>query len=445
MYFLEVNEELTEMKVAEIIQAFKTRELPQLEKRYKYFKGDQEIMRKTVNDETKPNNRIVTNFCDNIVSTYSGYLTGIDITYSSDEDIEAIQDILNYNDVGTEDTQLLEDALTFGVAYEICWVDEEGKQRFKTLDPRQCIPVYYNSLEEDLAAVIRFYSVSNTNLLDADFYIDVYDERETRSYRTDSGFSSFQLLDYVPNFYQQVPITVFTLNREAESAFDKVITLQDAYNTLLSSETDDFQAFCDAYLVLEGIDDIDEQSLSLMRTNRVLALPNGGNASFLYKTISDTQVENMLDRIEMNIRKISATPDFTDSSFGTQSGVAIKYKLINFENKASKIEKAMTKALQRRIELICSILSLTIGEEVWRDVKIIFTRNLPIDYQDLASMVNQLRGLVSQKTLIAQIPFIQDIDAEMELVQEEQEASAALYNFSSGNEEEEVDDELLKR
>lgn len=120
MYFLNVNEELTEMKVAEIIQAFKTRELPQLEKRYRYYKGDQEIMRKTVNNDTKPNNKIVTNFCDNIVTTYSGYLTGIDITYSSDDDIEAIQDVLNYNDVATEDTQLLEDALTFGVAYEVC-------------------------------------------------------------------------------------------------------------------------------------------------------------------------------------------------------------------------------------------------------------------------------------------------------------------------------------
>ena len=181
-----------------------------------------------------------------------------------------------------------------------------------------------------------------------------------------------------------------------------------------------------------------------MRTNRVLALPDGGTASFLYKNISDTQVENMLDRIETNIRKISATPDFTDSSFGTQSGVAIKYKLINFENKASKIEKVMTKALQRRIELICSILSITNGEDIWRDINIIFTRNLPIDYQDLASMVNQLRGLVSQKTLISQIPFIQNIDAEMELVEEEKAATADLYNFSSlGKEVEE--DELLER
>ena len=303
------------------------------------------------------------------------------------------------------------------------------------MDPRQCIPVYYNSLEETLAAVIRFYSVSNTSLLETEYYVDVYDARETRSYKANSGFSGFTLLDYVPNFYQQVPITIFPLNREWESAFDKIITLQDAYNTLLSSETDDFESFCDAYLVLEGIDDIDEESLHLMRTNRVLALPDGGKASFLYKNISDTQVENMLDRIETNIRKISCTPDFTDNAFGTSSGVAIKYKLINFENRASKIEKAMTKALQRRIELICSILSITNGEQIWRDIQIIYTRNLPIDYQDLASMLNQLRGLVSTRTLIAQIPFVQDIDAEMELVAEEDEAKTALYDFSVGTEE----------
>ena len=33
---------------------------------------------------------------------------------------------------------------------------------------------------------------------------------------------------------------------------DLVMTLQDAYNKLLSSEVDDFESFCDAYLVLKG-------------------------------------------------------------------------------------------------------------------------------------------------------------------------------------------------
>lgn len=265
------------------------------------------------------------------------------------------------------------------------------------------------------------------------------------SYKSDSSFTSFELIDMVPNFYQQVPVNVFPLNDEWESIFDKIMTLQDAYNTLLSSEVDDFEAFVMAYLVLQGIDDVDPEQLHLMRMNRVLQLPDGGSASFLTKNISDTQISNMLENIQQSIREISACPDFTDSAFGTSSGVAIKYKLINFENRAAAIEKAMTKALQRRIELICSILHLTSGESAWRDIQIIFTRNLPVDYQDITTMINQLRGLVSSKTLIAQLPFIQDIDAEMDAVQKEQEANAALYNFSSGASEEVDEDELLER
>jgi SPP1 family phage portal protein len=265
------------------------------------------------------------------------------------------------------------------------------------------------------------------------------------SYKSDSSFTSFELIDMVPNFYQQVPVNVFPLNDEWESIFDKIMTLQDAYNTLLSSEVDDFEAFVMAYLVLQGIDDVDPEQLHLMRMNRVLQLPDGGSASFLTKNISDTQISNMLENIQQSIREISACPDFTDSAFGTSSGVAIKYKLINFENRAAAIEKAMTKALQRRIELICSILHLTSGESAWRDIQIIFTRNLPVDYQDITTMINQLRGLVSNKTLIAQLPFIQDIDAEIDAVQKEQEANAALYNFSSGASEEVDEDELLEK
>lgn len=58
-------------------------------------------------DAGKPCNRIVTNYCYNIVQNYLGYLTGIDIAYQSDKDFEEIQNILNYNDVRTEDSEYL--------------------------------------------------------------------------------------------------------------------------------------------------------------------------------------------------------------------------------------------------------------------------------------------------------------------------------------------------
>lgn len=283
--------------------------------------------------------------------------------------------------------------------------------------------------------------MDNTDLINSQFYVDVYSAREVASYKSDSSFTSFQRTEFVPNYYGQVQVNVFPLNEEWESIFDKVMSLQDAYNTLLSSEVDDFEAFVMAYLVLQGIDDVDPEALHLMRTNRVLQLPDGGSAEFLTKNISDTQISNMLDNIRDSIREISACPDFNDNSFGTSSGVAIKYKLINFENRAAAIEKQMVKALQRRIELICSILSLTAGEDTWRDIQIIFTRNLPVDYADITSMINQLRGIVSNRTLISQLPFITDIDSEIELVEEQNAANASLYNFSSsGNEVEEEEE-----
>lgn len=214
MYFINENEKLTTTKIGEIINIFRTNELPKMTKYLNYYLGKQEIASKQVNDDTKPCNRIVTNYCNNIVATYNGFMTGKDITYSSDEDITAIQDILNYNDVSSEDSLLLKNALIYGVAYECMWIDADGNQRFTALDPKECIPIYYNTLEQELAYVIRFFVVDNTDLLNSQFYIDVYSAKEKVSYKSDSSFSTFQLLDMVPNFYQQVPVTVFPLNEE---------------------------------------------------------------------------------------------------------------------------------------------------------------------------------------------------------------------------------------
>lgn len=267
----------------------------------------------------------------------------------------------------------------------------------------------------------------------ADYYVDVYDEREVVSYKANQNYSGLEVMDYKPNFYGQVPITVFYFNEQRESIFDKVISLQNAYNTLVSAEIDNFEAFVDCYLALTGVEP-NEDELHLMRTNRVLILPEGGTAEFLNKNINDTQIENMLNNIRQSIRDIAACPDFNDNAFGTSSGIAIRYKLLNFENKASQIEKAMTKALQRRIELICSILTITGGEEMWRDIQIVFTRNLPVDTDALVAEINSLRGLVSDKTLLAQVPFVVDIDAEMEAIAEQ---NALNPYFTPGNDNEE--------
>ena len=432
--FLIKKEDLNLIELGKIISQFMQKDLPKMNRYYNYYKGKQAISYKAPTDVGKPCNKVCVNYCSNCVETYLGYMTGIDVSYQSDETFEPVQDVLNYNDVHSMDSQMLRNALIFGRACEINWVDEDGEARFKELDPRECIDVYDDTLDQNLLYGIRFYSADYVDATSEEYIVEVYDDKVCRKYLSTMGFSSFTLIDEVPHYFGQVPMTFFSLNNDSDSIFDQIMSLNDAYNDLISGEVDSWDAFADAYLILKGVT-ADEDDLTDMKKNRVLMVDTDSEVSYLTKNVSDTQVENMLNNINDQIHKIALFPDFNDDKFMAQSGIAMRYKLIGFENQASSIESEMRKALQKRIELICAILNLTEGsDDYWRDVQIIFTRNLPQNDTELASLVNTLRGIVSTETLLSLLPFIKDPVAEMERVQKEKQLNMSLYSF--GNTEE---------
>ena len=391
-------------------------------------------MKKQATDLGKPCNKVVVNYCYNIVQNYRGYLTGIDIAYSSDKNIDQVFEVLNYNDVKQEDSNYLQDALVYGCAYEIAYIDEWGKHRFKTLDPKNVIPIYDDTLDQDLVYCIRFWS---NKIADKDFYIvEVYSKSEIKTYKSDMGFQTFELVKEEPHYFGMVPITVFELNNDRVSIFDQIMTLQDAYNKLLSAEVDDFESFADAYLVLKGMMGTDPEDLADMKRNRALLLDNDAEASYLTKNISDTQIQNMLNNINDNIHKIANSPDFNSDKFMAQTGIAMRFKLVQFENASSAIEAEMRKALQRRIELICAIGNIKGDNLSFDDVKITFTRNLPTNLTETAQVVNSLRGLVSDQTLLSLLPFVEDSQAELDRLNQQKQMNMDMYSFTPGNEEE---------
>ena len=376
----------------------------------------------------------MTNYCHSIVETYNGYLTGIDVAYTSNNDIDSVQEVLNYNDVHSVDSELLRNALIAGTAYEIAYIDEDGEERFKVLDSREVIPVYDNTLNQELKYAIRFYKADLVN--GDEYYVEVYDSKLIRTYRSSMGFKSFQLVKEEPHYFQQVPIVVFDLNADRESIFAQIMSLQDAYNELQSGEVDSWNAFADAYIIMKGVT-ANEEDLVEAKQSRVFMIDSDADISYLTKNINDTQIQNMLVDINNNIHKIANCPDFSQESFGTTSGIALRYRLLGFENVASSIEANMRKALQKRIELITTILNLKGGDSMWRDTKIQFTRNLPVNVEETTNIVNSLRGLVSDETLLTLLPFITDAEAELEKLKAQQEANMAMYSFPTGDDNKE--------
>ena len=413
-----------------MISRFNLNNKPRLDKYKNYYDGVHSILEKKYNDPNKPCNRTVTNYCRNIADNYVGYMAAPGhITYHSDQDIENIMDILRYNDYQTEDADFLTNALVYGTAAELMYVDGEGKTRFKQINPAQCFGVYDDSLSGDLIYFIRFYKVNEWD--DSDIYnVDVYSDTSIQTYAMEGMNGDLKFIQETPHYFSQCPANIFYLPDE-KNIFDCVMSLQDSANELLSGEIDDFSAFCDAYLCLEGVDaDIDD--INLMKENRVMLVPVGAKAYYLTKSANDSQVENILKRIHDSIYRIAQCPDFSSETFvgGVSSGIAIQYRLTGMENRAALIEGAMKKALQRRIEIICGIASLKLGEEVFRDIEINFVRNIPADEAAQINMINALKGTVSDETLLSQLSFIADPAVEVERVNEQKKANMNLYSLS---------------
>lgn len=439
MFYINKDAELNIELLQKMINRFRVNVEPKLHKYKNYYDGLQNILNKSYADSSKPCNKTVINYCKNIVDSYTGYLaTPSYISYHSQNDIEDIMDILRYNDYQAEDADFLLNALIYGTAAELMYHDSQSKTRFKLINPTQCFGVYDDSLAGDLIYFVRMYKVNDWDNTDI-YNVDVYSDISIKHYKMSGNNGYLEFIAEEPHYFSQCPANIFNLPDE-KSIFDCIISLQDAANELLSSEIDDYSAFCDAYLLLIGAD-ADAEDILAMKQNRVLILPDGANAQWLTKNASDTQVENILRRIHDSIYRIAQCPDFSSESFvgGVSSGIAIKYRLTGMETRAAKIAAEMKKALQRRVEIICGVASLKLGEEVFRDIDIDFKRNIPEDLTSTINLINSLKGSVSDATLLGQLPFIDDVNNELEALEAQKMRNMDLYSFAptSGADEEE--------
>ena len=384
-----------------------------------------------MSDPSKPNNKIANAYASYITDTLVGYFIGEPVTYTSNDNV-LIQDlnmILEYNDEADENAELAKNASIYGVAYEMLYLSEEDKMiRFKSLNPKEVIPIFDKTVEQNLLAVMRYYE--DYDYVEDNTYtiVEVIDSKMVRRYKLDTGLS---LLEEYPHYFSMVPVAIFKNNEDETGDFEQVISLIDAYDKMESDSLNDFEYFVDAYLALYGFT-ADAEDIAQMKENRVLLMDEGTSAEWLIKQTSDAYVENMKNRLDKDIHKFAKCPNMSDEEFASNaSGIAIKFKLLGTENLVSIKERKFKRGLQQRLELMSMINSVLREGFDWRAIDIVFTRNIPSNDTDIANMVNTLKDIVSEETLLAQIPFVEDVQTELEKLKKEREENKELNPFFS--------------
>jgi SPP1 family phage portal protein len=411
-----IDGELTEQKILDFVAAHKIKRT-HLTNNQNYYLGKHDIQKKKRSNPNVPNNRIVNNYPKYITDVNVGYLVGRPISYSSqnEELMDRIQSILDLNNESDTNHELAKASSVFGVAFELMYQNEDGDTRFYPISPLELIEVYDYSIEPKLVAAIRYYNVGEREV------VEVYTTSQIKTYYLADNELTF--LDEVEHFFGDVPVNVFENNHERKSDFEDVITLVDAYNKVQSSTLDDLEQFTDSYLMLVGYD-VSSEDVAKLRESRVLALQADGDAKWLEKSVNDSWIENYKTRLADDIHKFSNTPDMGDDKFGTQnSGVALKYRLLSLEQNRVNKERKFRKGLMRRLRLLANILNIKGQNVSHMDIIPQFSSNLPQNEFELTQMVTNLRNIVSEQTLLGLLPFVEDVQEEINRKQNQSETN----------------------
>lgn len=117
-------------------------------------------------------------------------------------------------------------------------------------------------------------------------------------------------------------------------------------------------------------------------------------------------------------------PNMSDNNFvGNSSGVAIRYKLLAFEQNIKNKERYMEKGLMERFKLYNNFLvtKSKMSEVPVEEVDAVFKRNLPSNDFETSQMINNLSDLVDSETLLTQLSFIKDASEIVEAKKKEDE------------------------
>lgn len=409
----------------------------------RYFRNKNDILFKDIHQDGRienplrnADNRIPRNFYGLLVNQKASYLFTAPPLFDvgSNSANLTISDILgdSYAKVCKD---LCINASNSGVGWLHYWCSDEKQFEYAVVDSKQIIPVWSTHLNKKLLAVLRVYK----NIDDEGSAWDIYEywtDKECSSYKKPAGelveealqpymqFSFYDGLEEQTNIYThefaRVPFIPFFNNNINSSDLDNVKLHIDAYDKVYSGFVNDLEDIQEVIFLLTnyGGEDLN-QFLSEIKKYKTVEFDSAGpdDKSGLSTLTIDIPVEareKLLDMTRKAIFEQGQGVDPQPQDFGNASGVALKYLYSLLELKAGLMETEFKLGFGELVRAICRFENLECKKiiQTW-------TRTAITNDSELADICNKSVGVISNKTIIKNHPFVEDADAELKELEKE--------------------------
>ena len=434
----------------------------------RYYRAENDILNRKmlryenerwVKDETKANNRLAHGFMRNLVDDKINYLLlkPLAMTCEDEEYLKAVKQTLGRR-FQKRLAQLGYEASNKGIAWLHPYINSAGEFKIMRIPSEQCIPIWIDNDHEELEAFIRYYDVevyegkekrivtkiefhtadgveyyekapSGEVILDAEKYLDVEGDGILLPHFT---------VDGEPGTWDRVPFIPFKNNDMELPDLQFVKTLIDDYDRTRSDISNLLEEVRSVIFALRGYggENLGDfmRDLAHYRAVKLDADEHAG-IDLLQAKIDIDAAQKHWEALKKDIFDFGQGVDEDKDKIGNApSGIALRFLYSNLDLKCNTLEEWFKWGFEQLLYFVNryhEIMKLPVSD---KEIKIVFNRDIAVNESQAITDCLNSKGIISDKTIIANHPWVEDIEEELKQIEEENKSDEPPM-FGEGDEE----------
>lgn len=407
-----------------------------------------------------PNNRIVNNQYALMVDQKTNYLVGKPFTMNCENKTyvdllskvfnRSFQRLLKY---------VCEDSLNGGIGWLYPYYDDKGRLAFKHYPAYDILPFWKDDDHTILDCAIRLYPqevwngyqkeiVEKVEIFKSDGLWRYIYQNDMLTPDVDAGEHEnyFAVVDgegSVEEYnWTEIPLIPFKYNKQELPLINRVKTLQDGINTMLSDFENNMQE--DARNTILILKNYDGQDLGEFRRNLstfgAVKVRDDGGVETLQVEINAENYKGILELLKKSLIENARGYDAKDDRLsGNPNQMNIQSMYSDIDLDANGMETEFQAAFEELLWFINQDFNNRgLGDYEGAELQIVFNRDILINETESIENCAKSVGILSTETIVEQHPWVTDVEIELARLRKEKEeameqAQEYAGAFQSGN------------
>lgn len=408
----------------------------------------------TVNQETNANKQ-------SIISKLFNKVFG---EKANPDEFKTMIDYINdYNDLGDFFLQICLDYFSTGACTWLNYENEDNEQVYARVPSWQCELIYDYSTPVQCIGAVQYYKTKDSN--GNDVQNAIITTLESKRYFKDGQPTPNEFVEetelkedtkwYLVPFYGCENTTgalfenVIDLIEKLEQCIDNTSSIMEYNDSGCKLKV---TGFTPQNPVLDADGNVNKERVkedNALLNAKVFYTPDqSGDINWITKTIDSNSVDMMNKTLLEYVLMLTFIPNITDEAFtNADSNKALMKKFFGLQTSQQEAIKSLQKELLRMWENITDRINVKKNKKFdFRDILITINTSIPTDDAEVVDNWLKLRGLISESTILENLPY--DLDAESELKKKKEEdnenfelAQERAETFKEKNKEEENKEE----